>query len=124
MIKLYVFLGSPRAFNVMAVANHLGIEYQTQALNPAQGEHLAPAYAAINPNKRIPTLEEDGFVLWEANAITQYLASKKPEAGLLPADPTAACGHNTLAVLVDLKLGTGMRGDELRASGQEATWTG
>jgi glutathione S-transferase len=87
MIKLYVFLGSPRAFNVMAVANHLGIEYQTQALNPAKGEHLAPAYAAINPNKRIPTLEEDGFVLWEANAITQYLASKKPEAGLLPADP-------------------------------------
>ena len=87
MIKLYVFLGSPRAFNVMAVANHLGIEYQTQALNPAKGEHLAAAYAAINPNKRIPTLEEDGFVLWEANAITQYLASKKPEAGLLPADP-------------------------------------
>jgi glutathione S-transferase len=86
MIKLYVFLGSPRAFNVMAVANHLGIEYQTQALNPAKGEHLAPAYAAINPNKRIPTLEEDGFVLWEANAITEYLASKKPEAGLLPAD--------------------------------------
>jgi glutathione S-transferase len=36
MIKLYVFLGSPRAFNVMAVANHLGIEYQTQALNPAE----------------------------------------------------------------------------------------
>ena len=47
MIKLYVFLGSPRAFNVMAVANHLGIEYQTQALNPAKGEHLAPAYATI-----------------------------------------------------------------------------
>ena len=54
MIKLYVFLGSPRAFNVMAVASHLGIEYQTQALNPVKGEHLAPAYAAINPNKRIP----------------------------------------------------------------------
>ena len=33
MIKLYVFLGSPRAFDVMAVANHLGLEYQTQALN-------------------------------------------------------------------------------------------
>jgi len=89
MIKLYVFLGSPRAFNVMAVANHLGIEYQTQALNPAKGEHLAPAYAAINPNKRIPTLEEDGFILWEANAITQYLASKKPEVGLLPTDARA-----------------------------------
>ena len=89
MIKLYVFLGSPRAFNVMAVANHLGLEYQTQALNPAKGEHMTPPYAALNPNKRIPTLEEDGFVLWEANAITQYLASKKPESGLLPADAKA-----------------------------------
>jgi glutathione S-transferase len=84
VIKLYMFLGSPRAFNVMAVANHLGIEYETEALNPANGEHLTPAYAALNPNKRIPTLEEDGFVLWEANAITQYLASKKPDSGLMP----------------------------------------
>ena len=32
-------------------------------------------------------LEDDGFVLWESNAITQYLASKKPERGLLPTDP-------------------------------------
>jgi glutathione S-transferase len=89
MIKLYVFLGSPRAFNVMAVANYLGIDYQMEALNPAKGEHMTSDYAALNPNKRIPTLEEDGFVLWEANAITQFLALKKPESGLLPADAKA-----------------------------------
>ncbi|HZP44770.1 MAG TPA: glutathione S-transferase family protein [Candidatus Binataceae bacterium] len=86
MMKLYVFLRSPRAFNVMAVANHLGLDYEIEGLNPAKGEHLTPQYAAINPNKRIPTLVEDGFIVWEANAITQYMASKKPEAGLLPAD--------------------------------------
>jgi glutathione S-transferase len=34
-------------------------------------------------------LEEDGFVLWESNAILQYLAAKKPASGLLPADPRA-----------------------------------
>ena len=52
-------------------------------------EHLAAAYAAVNPNKRIPAMEDDGFILWESNAITQYLASKKPEAGLLPLDGRA-----------------------------------
>ena len=35
----------------------------------------------------MPELEDDGFVLWESNAITQYLASKRPERELLPADP-------------------------------------
>ena len=86
-MKFYVFMGSPRAFKVMAVANHLGLNYELQPLNPAKGEHLSPSYAAINPNKRIPAMEEDGFLLWESNAITQYLASKKPESGLLPSDP-------------------------------------
>ena len=70
----------------MAVANHLGLDYEVRQLDPTKGEHLSAVYAAVNPNKRIPTMEDDGFILWESNAITQYLASKKPEAGLLPPD--------------------------------------
>lgn len=88
-MKFYIFMGSPRAFKVMAVANHLGLDYELQQLDPAKGEHLSAAYAALNPNKRIPTMEDDGFVLWESNAITQYLALKRPEAGLLPSDSRA-----------------------------------
>jgi glutathione S-transferase len=37
----------------------------------------------------MPVLEEDGFCLWESNAIIQYLATKKPELGLLPKDERA-----------------------------------
>jgi glutathione S-transferase len=70
----------------MAVANHLGLNYDLQPLNAVKGEHMSPSYAAINPNKRIPVMEDDGFTLWESNAITQYLASKKPDSGLLPSD--------------------------------------
>jgi glutathione S-transferase len=88
-MKFYVFIGSPRAFKVMAVANHLGLDYELQPLNPAKGEHLSASYAALNPNKRIPTMDDGGFVLWESNAITRYLASKKLEAGLLPQDARA-----------------------------------
>jgi hypothetical protein len=52
-MKFYIFMGSPRAFKVMAVANHLGLDYELQQLDPTKGEHLSAAYAAVNPNKRI-----------------------------------------------------------------------
>lgn len=86
-MKFHVFIGSPRVFKVMAVANHLGLDYELRPLDPRTGEHLRPEFAALNPNKKVPVMEDDGFVLWESNAILQYLASKKPEAGLLPSDP-------------------------------------
>jgi glutathione S-transferase len=35
----------------------------------------------------MPVLEDEGFVLWESNAIMQYLASQKPTSGLWPSDP-------------------------------------
>lgn len=87
MISLHVFPLSPRAFKVLAVANHLGLDYQTKIVDLGKGEQATPAFAALNPNKKMPVLEEDGFVLWEANAILQYLALKKPEAGLISLEP-------------------------------------
>jgi glutathione S-transferase len=87
MIKLHVFPLSPRAFKVLAVANHLGLEYETKIVDLGKGEQATPAFAALNPNKKMPVLEEDGFVLWEANAILQYLALQKPEAGLISLEP-------------------------------------
>jgi len=38
----------------------------------------------MNPNKKMPVLEDDGFTLWESNAILFYLAAKKPLSGLWP----------------------------------------
>jgi glutathione S-transferase len=88
-IELYVFPPSPRSFKVMAVANHLGLDYSLRVLNAANGDHLTPEYASLNPNKRAPTMKDGDVVLWESNAITQYLAQKKSEAGLLPSDERA-----------------------------------
>ncbi len=88
-IELYVFPRSPRSLKVMALANHLGIDHRLHPINAAQGEHRAPAYAALNPNMRAPTLKDGNTVLWEANAILQYLALKKPESGCLPLDEPA-----------------------------------
>jgi glutathione S-transferase len=81
-MKLHVFPLSPRAFKVLWCANHLEIPYQTVFVDLTKGAQRTPEFTALNPNARMPVLEEDGFVLWESNAILQYLASKKPEAGL------------------------------------------
>lgn len=88
-IELFVFPLSPRAFKVMAVANHLGLDTKLHILDMPKGAHKTPEYAALNPNMRMPTLRDGNYVLWESNAIGQYLASKRPESGLLPKDEPA-----------------------------------
>jgi glutathione S-transferase len=47
---------------------------------------LTPEYIAMNPNKKMPVLEDDGYALWQSNAILFLLASKKPARGLWPSD--------------------------------------
>jgi glutathione S-transferase len=86
MMKLHVFPPSPRALKVIALARHLELDSQLAIVDLFKGEQQAPAYAALTPNKRMPVLEDGDFVLWESNAILQYLAAKKPESGLWPSD--------------------------------------
>ena len=85
-MKLYVMPPSPRAFKVIALKNHLGIDCELVFTDLGKGDQLTPEYVAMNPNKKMPMLEDDGFVLWESNAILFYLASKRPERGLWPAE--------------------------------------
>jgi glutathione S-transferase len=84
MLKLHVFPPSPRARKVLAVAAHLELPYEGRLVHLFQGDQNDPTFVALNPNRRMPVLWDDGFVLWEANAIVQYLAAKAPQAGLGP----------------------------------------
>ena len=86
-MKLYVLPPSPRAFKVIALKNHLGIECEMRLVDLSKGDQLTPDYIAMNPNRKMPVLEDDGFVLWESNAILFYLASKTPHSRLWPRDP-------------------------------------
>jgi glutathione S-transferase len=74
---------------VLAVANHLGLDYEIRFIDLPKGAQKNPQYAALNPNMRMPTLKDGDYVVWESNAIGQYLAGKKPDAGLLPRDERA-----------------------------------
>jgi glutathione S-transferase len=87
MLKLHVFPFSPRAFKVLAVAEHLGLDYEKVFVDLGQGAQKTPEFTKLNPNQRMPVMEDGDFVLWESGAIMQYLALKNPEAGLLSSDP-------------------------------------
>lgn len=86
LMKLYVMPPSPRAFKVIALKNHLRLECEMHLVDLARGDQLAPGYLAMNPNHKMPMLEDNGFILWESNAILLYLAAQRPHTGLWPAD--------------------------------------
>src|SRR6185437_8364666 len=77
LMKLYGFAGSQRTWKVRAVASYLGIPLDFEQLDFANGATRTPQYLALNPTGRTPTLVDEDFVLWESDAIMQYLASKK-----------------------------------------------
>src|SRR5215475_2100001 len=86
-ITLYDIHLSPHARKVRLLAAELDIPLNKLTRDPRTGETRTPEYLAKNPNGRVPTLEEDGFVLWESPAILKYLAAKHPERALCDADP-------------------------------------
>ena len=85
-LKIYAFPLSPRSFKVLWAANHLGLDYEMKLVDFSKNAQNDSAYLALNPNGRAPTIDDGGFVLWESNAIVEYLASLNPAAGLLPRD--------------------------------------
>jgi glutathione S-transferase len=88
-VKLYTFPLSPRSFKVLWAANHAGVDFELKLVDFTKGGQTAPDFVALNPNGRAPVLEENGYVLWESNAIVEYLAAKNPGLGLLPPETPA-----------------------------------
>jgi glutathione S-transferase len=88
-LKIYAFPLSPRSFKVLWAANHVGIPFDLKLVDFSKNAQNDPAFLALNPNGRAPAIDDDGYVLWESNAIVEYLASLKPALGLLPQETRA-----------------------------------
>jgi len=73
-MKLYYHPASTTCRAVMLGAAEMGIELEFQLIDLMTGEHLQPAYAAINPNCLVPCLEDGDFRLTESATILRYLA--------------------------------------------------
>jgi glutathione S-transferase len=85
-MKIHIFPMSGRVVGIVALKNYLAIDCELMEIDLGRGDQCAPEYASLNPNRKIPTLEDDGIVLWESNAILFYMASKRPESGVWPSD--------------------------------------
>ena len=77
-MKLHGFPFSPNTWKVRALAAHLDIPLEFELVDLAKGDQRNPAYLALNPTGRTPTLVDGKFTLWESEAILQYLAGLRP----------------------------------------------
>ena len=71
---------------VLAGMAFLDAPFERVHVDYFKGEHKEPAYLAVNPNASVPTLAEGNFVLWESNAILQYVADKLGRNSAYPKD--------------------------------------
>jgi glutathione S-transferase len=75
-MKLYMHPVSTASRPVRLFLAENGIEVDEQVVDLMVGEHYQEPFTAINPNRLVPVLEDDGFILTESSAILKYLADK------------------------------------------------
>ena len=84
--KLRIYgIARTRAFRAIWIAKELGLEYEHIPIEIGDAGAKTAEYLAVNPNGRLPAIDDDGFVLWESLAITLYLAKKHGMGSLYPA---------------------------------------
>lgn len=99
-MRLYSFFRSSAAYRVRIALNVKGVAYETVTVNLPAGAHHVPEFRALNPQATIPTLDDDGIVLWQSLAIIEYLDARYPTPRLIPAEPVARARVQALAQLI------------------------
>ncbi|MEP7083905.1 MAG: glutathione S-transferase N-terminal domain-containing protein, partial [Betaproteobacteria bacterium] len=74
---------------VLWVCEEMGLPYERIDAGLNFGVVNTPRYREINPNGLVPTIDDDGFVIWESNTIVRYLAAKHARGTLWPEDDQA-----------------------------------
>lgn len=85
MLKIYGSDLSTPANKVRFAAHLIGIKYEYIRVNLRAGEHQKPEFLKLHPAGKVPVIDDDGFVLFESNAIIRYLAEKN-KSSLYPKD--------------------------------------
>ena len=93
-MRLYDHPASSNALKVRFLLAELGLAYEREEVPMTRPR--PDAYVALNPFTGIPTLDDDGFVLTESNAILRYLAQREGRDDLFPSEPRAQARVNEL----------------------------
>ena len=86
MIRFHYSL-APNPMKVALFLEEAELAYEPVPVDVRKGEQFAPEYAALNPNNKVPCIEDGDTVVFDSNAILLYLAEKTGR--FLPADPGA-----------------------------------
>lgn len=86
MLRIWGRISSINVQKVVWCADEIGLAYERIDAGGTFGGTRTPEYLAMNPNSLVPTIDEDGFILYESNAIVRYLAAKHAADTLWPTD--------------------------------------
>ena len=75
MLKFY-FNGSPNPTKVALFLEEGGLAYEPIAVDTRRGQQFTPEFLAVNPNAKVPAIDDDGVIVFDSNAILLYLAKK------------------------------------------------
>jgi GST-like protein len=75
MLKFY-FNGSPNPTKVALFLEEAGLEFEPHPVDTRKGEQFSPAIVSLNPNAKVPVIDDDGTVVFDSNAILLYLGEK------------------------------------------------
>jgi glutathione S-transferase len=89
MLRIWGRISSINVQKVVWCADELGLAYERIDCGGKFGRNDTPEYLAMNPNGLVPVVEDDGFVLYESNAIVRYLAARASSVSLWPDAPRA-----------------------------------
>ena len=89
MLTVWGRINSINVQKVLWTLAELGLEYRRIDAGMKFGVNDTPEYKAMNPTGLVPTIDDDGYVLWESNAIVRYLAARHAPGALYPEDLTA-----------------------------------
>jgi glutathione S-transferase len=87
MLRIWGRTNSINVQKVMWAVGELDLPHERIDLGGAFGGLDTDSYRALNPNRRVPTIEDDGAVIWESNACARYLAARYGAGSLWPEDP-------------------------------------
>jgi glutathione S-transferase len=103
-LKLYYHPLSTYSRRVRIAFAEKQIPHELVVVDMAARRHREQPYLSLNPYGRVPTLEEDGFVLFESTAILNYLEATRPTPPFLPADAHGRALVDMHMKLCDLQL--------------------
>lgn len=104
MLKIYYHPLSTFARRPRIALIEKGIEAEMIEVDMPAGAHKAQPYLSLNPYGRVPTLEDNGFVLYESTAILEYLEATNPTPALMPADAKSRAQVSQHMKLCDIQL--------------------